>query len=204
MLFIELAKVLLFIHSIRRVVLGGYGIPAIPTPPSFPTLAPLFLPLHALLFHFHPFSFPLHTPYFCHPHRPTRMLASTDADARIDRRRCAYRPTRMLVSTDADARIDRRGCSYRPAQMIFVDVSLCQTFTFVLPNRCFCGSKPPFLHFTLSLSFHICPCFPQSAELFCCVHPLVAVLKTVSLAYNNIMCASTMRCFNCKQLLKRT
>ena len=137
-------------------------------------------------------------------HRPTRMLASTDADARIDRRRCAYRPTRMLVSTDADARIDRRGCSYRPAQMIFVDVSLCQTFTFVLPNRCFCGSKPPFLHFTLSLSFHICPCFPQSAELFCCVHPLVAVLKTGSLAYNNIMCASTMRCFNCKQLLKRT
>ena len=152
----------------------------------------------------HTISFPLHTPYFCHPHRSTQMLVSVGADARNGRRRYSYRPTRMLVTTDADARIDRRGCSYRPAQMIFVDVSLCQTFTFVLPNRCFCGSKPPFLHFTLSLSFHICPCFPQSAELFCCVHPLVAVLKTVSLAYNNIMCASTMRCFNCKQLLKRT
>ncbi|WP_281032428.1 hypothetical protein [Leyella stercorea] len=37
--------------------------------------------------------------------------ASTDADARIDRRRCSYRPTRMLVTTDADARNDRRGCS---------------------------------------------------------------------------------------------
>ncbi|WP_302396533.1 hypothetical protein [Leyella stercorea] len=37
--------------------------------------------------------------------------ASTDADARIDRRGCSYRPTRMLVSTDADARIDRRRCS---------------------------------------------------------------------------------------------
>ena len=118
----------------------------------------------------HPISFLLHTPYFCHPHRPTRML----------------------VTVGADARIDRRGCSYRPAQMIFVDVSLCQTFTFVLPNRCFCGSRPPFLHFTLSLSFHIFLCFPQSAVLSCCVRPLVAVLKTVSLAYNNIMCASTM------------
>ncbi|WP_302407165.1 hypothetical protein [Leyella stercorea] len=37
--------------------------------------------------------------------------ASTDADARIDRRGCSYRPTRMLVTTDADARNDRRGCS---------------------------------------------------------------------------------------------
>ena len=101
-------------------------------------------------------------------------------------------------------RIDRRGCSYRPTRMTFVDVSQCQTFTFVLPNRCFCGSRPPFLHFTLSLFFHIFLCFPQSAVLSCCVHPLVAALKTASRAYNNIMCASTMRCFNCKQLLKRT
>ncbi|WP_419521286.1 hypothetical protein [Leyella stercorea] len=30
---------------------------------------------------------------------------------RVDRRRCSYRPTRMLVSTDADARNDRRGSS---------------------------------------------------------------------------------------------
>ncbi|WP_278812744.1 hypothetical protein [Leyella stercorea] len=28
--------------------------------------------------------------------------ASTDADARIDRRGCSYRPTQMLVTTDAD------------------------------------------------------------------------------------------------------
>ena len=171
--------------------------------PSFPTLAPLFLPLHALLFLFHPISFPLHTPYFCHPHRPTQMLVSTDADIRTDRRRHPHRPTQTSAPTDADARIDRRGCSYRPTRMTFVDVSQCQTFTFVLPNRCFCGSRPPFLHFTRSFSFHIFLCFPRSVVLSCCVHPLVAVLKTVSRAYNNIMCASTMRCFNCKQLLKR-
>ena len=98
--------------------------------PSFPTLAPLFLPLHALLFPFHPISFPLHTPYFCHPHRPTQMLVSTDADARIDRRRHPHRPTQTSAPTDADIRTDRRRCSYRPARMTFVDVSQCQTFTF--------------------------------------------------------------------------
>ena len=174
-----------------------------PRTPLSPRLYPSFFRFTLFFSLVHPISFPLHTPYFCHPHRPMRMLASTDADARNGRRGCSYRSTRMLVTVDADARIDRRGCSYRPAQMIFVDVSLCQTFTFVLPNRCFCGSRPPFLHFTLSLSFHIFLCFPQSAVLSCCVRPLVAVLKTVSLAYNNIMCASTMRCFNCKQLLKR-
>ena len=122
---------------------------------------------------------------------------------RIDRRGYSHRPMRMLVSTDADARIDRRRCSYRPTRMTFVDVSQCQTFTFVLPNRCFCGSRPPFPYLTLSFSCNIFPCFPQSAVLSCCVHPLVAVLKTVSRAYNNIMCASTMRRFNCKQLLKQ-
>ena len=102
------------------------------------------------------------------------------------------------ASVDADARIDRRGCSYRPTRMTFVDVSQCQTFTFVLPNRCFCGSRPPFLHFILSFSCNIFLCFLRSVVLSCCVHPLVAVLKTVSRAYNNIMCASTMQCFNCK------
>jgi hypothetical protein len=122
---------------------------------------------------------------------------------RIDRRRCSYRPTQTSAPTDADARIDRRRCSYRPTRMTFVDVSQCQTFTFVLPNRCFCGSRPPFPYLTLSFSCNIFPCFPQSAVLSCCVHPLVAVLKTVSRAYNNIMCASTMRRFNCKQLLKQ-
>lgn len=128
--------------------------------------------------------------------------ASTDADARIGRRGCSYRPTRMLVTVGADARIDRRRCSYRPTRMTFVDVSRCQTFTFVLPNRCFCGSRPPFLHFILSFSCNIFLCFLRSVVLSCCVHPLVAALKTVFRAYNNIMCASTMRCFNCKQLLK--
>ena len=100
-------------------------------------------------------------------------------------------------------RIDRRRHPHRPTQMTFVDVSQCQTFTFAVPNRCFCGSRPPFLHFTRSFSFHIFLCFPRSVVLSCCVHPLVAVLKTVSRAYNNIMCASTMWCFNCKQLLKQ-
>ena len=144
--------------------------------PSFPTLAPLFLPLHALLF-------PRLPHLFSSSYSLLLSSASTDADARIDRRRHPHRPTRMLVT--------------------FVDVSQCQTFTFVLPNRCFCSSKPPFPYLTPSFSFHIFPRFSQSAVLSCCVHPLVAVLKTVSLAYNNIMCASTMRCFNCKQLLKR-
>ncbi|WP_278776198.1 hypothetical protein [Leyella stercorea] len=39
-----------------------------------------------------------------HPRRPTQMSVSTDADVRIDRRRCSYRPTQTSVSTDADAR----------------------------------------------------------------------------------------------------
>ncbi len=46
------------------------------------------------------------------------------------------------ASVDADARNGRRGCSYRPTRMTFVDVSQCQTFTFVLPNRCFRSAKP--------------------------------------------------------------
>ena len=109
----------------------------------------------------------------------------------------------MLVTTDADARIDRRGwllLMFRAAKPL---LSQCQTFTFTTSNRCFCGSRPPFLHFTLSFSCDIFLCFPRSVVLSCCVHPLVAALKTASFAYNNIMCASTMRCFNCKQLLKR-
>ncbi|WP_334106151.1 hypothetical protein [Leyella stercorea] len=40
--------------------------------------------------------------HFADPHRPTQMSASTDADVRIDRRRCPYRPTQMSASTDAD------------------------------------------------------------------------------------------------------
>ena len=141
-------------------------------------------------------SFPSFTPSLFFFILPTFVI-------RIDRRGCSYRPTRMLVSVGADARNGRRRCSYRPTRMTFVDVSQCQTFTFVLPNRCFCGSKSPFPYLTPSFSCNIFLCFPRSVVLSCCVHPLVAVLKTVSLAYNNIMCASTMRCFNCKQLLKR-
>jgi len=129
----------------------------------------------------HPISFLLHNPYFCHPHRPVRVLVSTDADARIDRRGW------LLLM-------------FRSAKPL---LSCCQTFTFAVPNRCFCSSRPPFPYLTPSFSFHIFPRFPQSAVLSCCVHPLVAVLKTVSLDYNNIMCASTMWCLNCKQLLKR-
>ena len=156
---------------------------------------PLSPRLHLSFFRFTLF-FPLFTPSFFLFILPTFLI-------RIDRRGCSYRPARMLVSTDADARNDRRRCSYRPMRMTFVDVSQCQPFTFVLPNRCFCGSRPHFPYLTPSFSFHIFLCFSRSVVLSCCVHPLVAVLKTVSRAYNNIMCASTMRCFNCKQLLKQ-
>ncbi|WP_418938513.1 hypothetical protein [Leyella stercorea] len=37
--------------------------------------------------------------------------ASTDADARIDRRRHPHRPMQTSAPTDADIRTDRRGCS---------------------------------------------------------------------------------------------
>ena len=111
---------------------------------SFFPFIPLFLPLHALLFPFHPISFPLHTPYFCHPHRPARMLVSTDADARIDRRRCSYRPTRMT----------------------FVDVSQCQTFTFAVPTLYFRAAKPLLLRFKTSLSISYSLFFLQYLPLF--------------------------------------
>ena len=85
---------------------------------------------HAPLFSLvHPISFPLHTPYFCHPHRSARML----------------------VTVGADARIDRRGCSYRPTRMTFVDVSCCQTFTFAVSNLYFHYVKPLLLRFKTSL-----------------------------------------------------
>ena len=153
-----------------------------PRTPLTPRLYPSFFRFTLFLSLIHPpLSFLLHTPYFCHPHRPTRMLASTDADARIDR--CGW----LLLM-------------FRSANPL---LSCYQTFTFVQPNRCFCGSRSPFPYLTPSFSFHIFPCFPQSVVLSCCVYPLVAVLKTVSRAYNNIMCASTIWYSNCKQLLKR-
>ncbi|WP_455051873.1 hypothetical protein [Leyella stercorea] len=39
---------------------------------------------------------------------PFLLSASTDADVRIDRRRCPHRPAQMSASTDADIRTDRR------------------------------------------------------------------------------------------------
>ena len=116
----------------------------------------------------------------------------------------------MLVTVGADARIGRRGWFLLMFRSVKPLLSCCQIVAFAVPNRyfcaancCFCGSRPPFLHFTRSFSFHIFLCFSRSVVLSCCVHPLVAALKTVSLAYNNIMCASTIRYFNCKQLLKQ-
>ncbi|WP_302293470.1 hypothetical protein [Leyella stercorea] len=73
-----------------------------PRTPLSPRLYPSFFRFTLFFPLVHPISFPLHTPYFCHPHRPTRMLVSTDADARNGRRGCSYRPTQMLVTTDAD------------------------------------------------------------------------------------------------------
>ncbi|WP_278778920.1 hypothetical protein [Leyella stercorea] len=39
---------------------------------------------------------------------PFLLFVSTDADVRIDRRRCPHRPTQMSASTGADVRIYRR------------------------------------------------------------------------------------------------
>ena len=142
--------------------------------PSFPTLAPLFLPLHALLFPlFTPSLFLFILPTFviridrrrC-SYRPTQTSAPTDADIRTDRRRCSYRPTRMLVTTDADARIGRRRCSYRPTQMAFVDVSQCQTFTFAVSNLYFRAAKPLLLRLKTSLFTFYTLFFLQYLPLF--------------------------------------
>ena len=85
--------------------------------------------------------------------------ASTDADARIDRRGCSYRPTQMLVSTDADARIDRRGwflLMFRSAN----------PFTFVLPNLYFRAAKPLLLRLKTSLFTFYTLFFLQYLPLF--------------------------------------
>ena len=73
---------------------------------------------------------------------------------RIDRRGCSYRPTQTSAPTDADIRTDRRGCSYRPTRMTFVDVSQCQTVTFVLPTVAFAVQDLPF-HISLPLFLSI-------------------------------------------------
>ena len=119
-------------------------------PLSFPTLAPLFLPLHALLF----------------PRSPHLFSSS-------------YSLLLSSASTDADARTDRRGCSYRPTRMTFVDVSQCQTFTFVLPNLYFRSAKPLLLQLKTSLSI--------SHSLF--FFPYLPPFSSISGAF--LLCASS-------------
>ena len=104
-----------------------------PRPPLPHACTPLSPRLHLSFFRFTLF-FSLFTPSLFLFILPTFVI-------RIDRRGCSHRPTRMLASTDADARNDRRRCSYRPMRMTFVDVSQCQTFTFVLPNLYFRSAK---------------------------------------------------------------
>ncbi|WP_417090380.1 hypothetical protein [Leyella stercorea] len=53
---------------------------------------------------------------------PLLLSVSTDADVRIDRRRCPHRPTQMSASTGADVRIDRRRCPHRPTRMIKIEI----------------------------------------------------------------------------------
>ena len=67
-----------------------------PRNPLSPRLPPLSPRLHLSFFRFTlffslftPSLFLFITPYFCHPHRPTQMLVSTDADIRTDRRGCS-------------------------------------------------------------------------------------------------------------------
>ena len=69
------------------------GMASLPYPRSLSlsSLCCTFLYTHAALIH------------------PFLLFVSTDADVRIDRRRCPYRPTQMPASTDADLRSDRRG-----------------------------------------------------------------------------------------------
>ena len=136
-------------------------------------------------------SFPFSPLLFSSSYSLLLSSAPTDADARIDRRRCSYRPTQTSAPTDADACIDRRGwfllvfCSAKPL------LSCCQTVAFAVQNLPFHISLPLFLAIS-SPVFLNQRCFHVVCILW--LHSL----KTVSLAYNNIMCASTMRCFNCK------
>ena len=132
---------------------------------------PLSPRLHLSFFRFTLF-FPLFTPSFFLFILPTFLI-------RIDRRGCSYRPARMLVSTDADARNDRRRCSYRPMRMTFVDVSQCQTFTFVLPNLYFRAAKSLLLRFKTSLSI--------SHSLF--FFPYLPMFSSISSAF--LLCASS-------------
>ena len=104
-------------------------------------------------------SFPFSPHLFSSSYSLLLSYASTDADARIDRRRCSYRPMRMLVSTDADARNDRRGClllMFRSAKPL---LSCCQTVAFAAQNLPFHISLPLFLSIS-SPVFLNQRCFP--------------------------------------------
>ena len=132
---------------------------------------PLSPRLHPSFFRFTLF-FSLFTPSLLLFILPTFVI-------RIDRRGCSYRPTRMLVTVGADARNDRCGCSYRPTRMTFVDVSQCQTFTFVLSNLYFRAAKPLLLRFRTSLSI--------SPSLF--FFPYLPPFSSISGAF--LLCASS-------------
>jgi len=113
----------------------------------------------------HTISFPLHTPYFCHPHRPTQMLVSTDADIRTDRRRHPHRPTQTSAPTDADARIDRRGwllLMFRSAKPL---LSCCQTVAFAVQDLPFYILHSLFLSISSSVFLNQ-RCFPVVCVLW--------------------------------------
>ena len=149
--------------------------PRNPLSPRLPPIFPVYTPLSSASR-----SSSLFSPHlFSSSYSLLLSSASTDADARIDRRRHPHRPTRILASTDADARIGRRGCSYRPTRMTFVDVSQCQTFTFCTSNLYFRAAKPLLLRFKTSLSI--------SYSLF--FFPYLPLFSSISGAF--LLCASS-------------
>ena len=85
--------------------------------------------------------------------------ASTDADARIDRRGCSYRPTRMFVTTDADARIDRRGWLLLMFRSVKPLLSCSQTVAFAAQDLPFYILYSLFLAISSSVFFDQ-RCFP--------------------------------------------
>ena len=136
--------------------------PRNPLSPRLPPIFPVYTPLSSASR-----SSSLFSPHlFSSSYSLLLSSASTDADARIDRRRHPHRPTQTSAPTDADARIDRRRCSYRPTQMIFVDVSQCQTFTFAVPTLYFRAAKPLLLRFKTSLFTFYTLFFLQYLPLF--------------------------------------
>ena len=91
--------------------------------------------------------------------------ASTDADARNGRRGCSYRPTRMLVTVDADARIDRRRwflLMFRCAKPL---LSCCQTVAFAVQDLPFYILHSLFLSISSSVFLNQ-RCFPVVCVLW--------------------------------------